>query len=427
MVSSDSSSWANRALATMAMAYLVISADAMVLPRSSTPIKGALQVPFTAERSAVSEVSQSVSKAVSRIKGAGDLTVPLGNRLVNYNVEIGLGTLPQPFNLTIDTGSSDLWVSSDTNPDCEKINCARNGSFKKKASSTYKYKNSEFSTQYQDYTYAKGDWGVDDVTIAGTKITGFTFGLASEANSSLSVLGIGYAGLESSEGLGISPSSFEYDNLPILLSKQGVINTPAYSLWLNGIDSAEGNILFGAVDHAKYKGELVLFDTEKDFIFESSQTQFLISLQELDLKKGSSSNKVLSSSSQVLLDSGTSFTYLPKDTADEIIKLLSGTYNSEAKGYITDCSQTGSLEYNFGKTTISVPFFNILLPLYEGSSKCFISVLETPAEVSILGDNFLRSAYVVYDLKNNKIGLVPTTIDATDSKIEVITDNIPTK
>ena len=35
----------------------------------------------------------------------------------------------------------------------------------------------------------------------------------------------------------------------------------------------------------------------------------------------------------------------------------------------------------------------------------------------LLGDTFLRSAYVVYDLANNQIGIAPTDFNSTDSNI----------
>ena len=46
----------------------------------------------------------------------------------------------------------------------------------------------------------------------------------------------------------------------------------------------------------------------------------------------------------------------------------------------------------------------------------------------MLGDTFLRSAYVVYHLGNNQISLAPTVFNATDSDIREIgngTDGVP--
>ena len=46
----------------------------------------------------------------------------------------------------------------------------------------------------------------------------------------------------------------------------------------------------------------------------------------------------------------------------------------------------------------------------------------------MLGDTFLRSAYVVYHLGNNQISLAPTVFNATDSDVREInngTDGVP--
>lgn len=431
MVSTDSSSWAHRALASIAMAGVMAGANAMVIPRSFTPVKGALQVPFNAVRGTAPVGFRPESKAASQVKASGDLPVSIDNYASYYNIEIGLGTPAQTFNVLIDTGSSDLWVIGDSNPYCGQIDCTQSGTFKKDSSSTYKYKNDEFFIQYGDYTYSQGDWATDTVTIEGTEVTGLTFGLGLDGNSSMGVLGLGYTTNEASEFQ--QSGAFTYDNLPILLAKQGVINTPAYSFWLNDKDAKEGNVLFGAVDHAKYQGSLTILDTQKDQSSDASPNEFLIAVSELDFKSGSTSQNVLSGSIKALLDTGTTLTYLPEETVTSIIDLFSGTYDSTSQFYITDCSQTGSLEYNLGKTTISVPFSNILIPMDQvvnnptssQQGKCAIGLVPSN-RIAILGDSFLRSAYVVYDLKNNQIGIAPTVPNTTDSQIEVISSTIPT-
>jgi len=46
----------------------------------------------------------------------------------------------------------------------------------------------------------------------------------------------------------------------------------------------------------------------------------------------------------------------------------------------------------------------------------------------VLGDTFLRSAYVVYDLENNRISLAPTVFNATASNVKEIAsgpDGVP--
>lgn len=56
---------------------------------------------------------------------------------LEYLINITLGTPPQPLAVTLDTGSSDLWVPAKTNENCLKKECD-GGSFDPKASSSYR-------------------------------------------------------------------------------------------------------------------------------------------------------------------------------------------------------------------------------------------------------------------------------------------------
>lgn len=58
----------------------------------------------------------------------------------------------------------------------------------------------------------------------------------------------------------------------------------------------------------------------------------------------------------------------------------------------------------------SLPFDNVCSFGLQGSSDYYL-----------LGDTFLRSAYVVYDLTNKKIGLAQANLNSTESKIVEIT------
>jgi hypothetical protein len=71
------------------------------------------------------------------------------------------------------------------------------------------------------------------------------------------VLGVGYKAIESRVTFSEQP---QYDNLPVLLVKQGLIASRAFSLWTNDDRAFGGTLLFGCVDTAKFSGELVTLD-----------------------------------------------------------------------------------------------------------------------------------------------------------------------
>jgi hypothetical protein len=58
------------------------------------------------------------------------------------------------------------------------------------------------------------------------------------------VLGVGYKAIESRVTFSEQP---QYDNLPVLLVKQGLIASRAFSLWTNDDRASGGTLLFGCV------------------------------------------------------------------------------------------------------------------------------------------------------------------------------------
>jgi hypothetical protein len=90
--------------------------------------------------------------------------------------------------------------------------------------------------------------------------------------------------------------------------------------------------------------------------------------------------------------------------------------------------------FNFGGSNganIDVSLSTLLTPatddngqaitLSDGSTACFFELQGGASDgQAILGDAFLRSAYVLYDLDNNQIGLAQTVFNATSSNVQEI-------
>ena len=89
-----------------------------------------------------------------------------------------------------------------------------------------------FHIVYQDGTGADGDYVQDTLVIGGATVNNFIFALATNASETLPVFGIGYAGLEANVQSGGGKA---YYNLPYALVDAGLVNTVAYSLWLDDL------------------------------------------------------------------------------------------------------------------------------------------------------------------------------------------------
>lgn len=215
-----------------------------------------------------------------------------------------------------------------------------------------------------------------------------------------------------------------YPNLPRAMVEKGLIKSNAYSLWLNDLEANTGSILFGGVNKAKYHGNLETLPVQP---VDGGYSEFFIALTGVafasDSKSHSYSSKTLPAA--VLLDSGSSLTYLPNTLADDIYRDLGVFYDSSTGVGYVPCSvadENIKISYTFSSPTISVGIDELVIdsgPIHfkDGTEACVFGIVPAGDSTAVLGDTFLRSAYVVYDLANNEISLASTNFNASDDDI----------
>ncbi|MCJ1311599.1 hypothetical protein MMC25_005272 [Agyrium rufum] len=361
-----------------------------------------------------------------------------------YFANITMGSDSQPIRAHIDTGSSDLWVNVANSTFCEEpaeelestgmMPCADAGTYDPDTSSSYQYVNSDFEIDYADGSGASGDYGSDDIKIGGTTVKALQFGLGFNSSSSEGVLGIGYPSLEAQS---VSNGDQAYSNLPQAMVDQGLISSNAYSLWLNDLDSSTGTALFGGVDTEKYHGELQTLPIDQ---VQGMYLEMIVSLTGVSLtQNGQTKDQATGSSTElpsgVLLDSGSTLSYIPSDIAQNIYNNLPSQYEvqyDQTSQYVT-CScdlmnYNATVDFSFGSATISVQMNELVLieETQGGQTACIFGLFPQSPSGSgssggepdyTLGDTFIRSAYVVYDIGNNQIALAQTDFNATSSNI----------
>jgi len=347
----------------------------------------------------------------------------LDNLETLYFANASLGTPPQDFRLHIDTGSSDLWVNSADSRLCtERGNeCGESGAYSANDSSTYQYVNSVFNISYVDGSGAAGDYATDTFRFGGQTIDDMQFGIGYTSSSPEGILGIGYTINE----VQVNRAGLKaYPNLPQKLKDDGTINSVAYSLWLNDLDASTGSILFGGVDTDKYQGDLQTLPIIQEQGF---YAEFIIALTSMGANGNSNSlfsNEVI----PVLLDSGSSLMYLPDSVTEALYTQFNAQYDSNQGAAFVSCdlaNQQGSLDFSFSGATISVPLNELVITaaVSRGRPVCILGVSPAGNSMPVLGDTFLRSAYVVYDLSNNEISLAQTRFNATASSVQEIQDS----
>ncbi|KAM5342828.1 hypothetical protein ACJ41O_013794 [Fusarium nematophilum] len=287
-----------------------------------------------------------------------------------------------------------------------------------------------FDITFVDNSFSKGDYFIDHFELGGALIKNMTMGLGLKTDIPFGLIGVGYAINEASA----DTADIVYPNLPVAMWKGGFTNTIAYSLWLNDLDASSGSILFGGVDTEKYVGEMMRVDVQP---LDGNYLHFIVALTSLVANSSSGSDTLTSEQFPIkaVLDSGTTLTYLPQDLTDQIWEEVGASYNSEYGLAVLPCSygkHEGNFTFGFAGPdgpAISVAMDELVIDLtdgnmpqfesgaYEGELVCAFGIQNDSSEISILGSSFLRSAYVVYDLVNNEIGMAATDFNATERKI----------
>lgn len=268
-------------------------------------------------------------------------------------------------------------------------------------------------------------------------------GLANVTAVGTGILGIGFVLNEAAEQV--------YSNLVATLLNQSAISTMAYSLYLNDYYSSTGSILFGGVDTDKFIGNLAIVPILPD-AQSQNYSSFTVGLTGLSFasSNGTTYNQSLSSESGSLdsvLDSGTTLTYLPDSIATQLFDAVGAyqysSFASSSSIALVDCGMSMDFTFRINNTAvITVPSDELVIDAFAGyqdtipsdvpfNSTCLFGIQNLgdtsdesggssakATDYAILGDSFLRSAYVVYDLANLQIGIAPANLNSTSTNVQ---------
>lgn len=167
-----------------------------------------------------------------------------------------------------------------------------------------------------------------------------------------------------------------YDNFPIQMKQQGLISSVAYSLYLDHIEENAGTLLFGGVDHAKYKGNLgvvpVLYERFRSGVPPAEPQSLIVMLNGLGVKDGAGNSQWLSGFSLfTLLDSGATYTRLPAVIIEPIAEALNASYLARNNHYILPCQTAGSIMLDFSGVQVEVLLDAVLTPVVATNGSPF--------------------------------------------------------
>ncbi|KIY03182.1 uncharacterized protein Z520_01649 [Fonsecaea multimorphosa CBS 102226] len=377
------------------VAILFSQCLAAPLTPAATPEGAALRLPVRKSLLTPGDILQRRSSVSSSLKN-GDF---------EYLIDLELGTPAQAVTVSLDTGSSDIWVYGPGS--CGSTSCT-GGTFDPTKSSTYVDDSSigEFSVSYFDGTAASGYYIEDTMELGSATVTGVTFAVAtSAASTERGIMGIGLQGLEG--------SAVKYPEFLDDLHTQGFIDRRSYSIYLDDLEAGSGFILFGAVDSSKYSGDLV---TLPIIPYTDSAPRLQVEWTYLSATDGSGTTTTLTQSGfsyPVAMDTGYTTSVLPTELFNELATYFNVYTDSEGTYLVPNCQMpSGSFTFGFGTgsgsapaVTIQVPFSELAVPEPSGSGECLFGFLPQDQSVISFGDTFLRSAYLYYDFDGSTISL----------------------
>ncbi|KFA72207.1 hypothetical protein S40288_06006 [Stachybotrys chartarum IBT 40288] len=391
--------------------------------------------------------------SITKRDGTADLEAINNVTIGGYFAEMDIGTPGQTITFQLDTGSSDTWLNS---VDTDLCNDDYLQSFSGYCMATFDPEESssfgdadefDFDISYLDGRRIQGFYFEETVAIGDAVIENQQLGLALESVRPTGIMGLGFsanvAALES------------YPTIVDNLYTQGHINSRAFSLYLNDLSASSGTILFGGIDSQKYINDLAFLDLVPDFqSIGSDITSFNVPIDGVRLSHPGGTDETSSGSATALLDSGATVCLLPDDFAQEMFERFEVETLDELPIRFVSCDWAGErgedyeFEFAFQGKTIRVPMNEMVIDSWADSPEIFDSDpilrrlrdslggsvclfgIDSIADygisddsVMLLGDTFLRSAYVVYDLENQQLALAQANLNSTDSNIVEIPSN----
>ncbi|KAB5555044.1 aspartic peptidase domain-containing protein [Coniochaeta sp. 2T2.1] len=328
-----------------------------------------------------------------------------------YTINISLGTPGQSVPVQFDTGASEVWV----NPVCAQASdqafCLAQPRFTQSTTLV------DLGVQgYNDIVrgpggdgtgYVNFEYVADYVAIGSARITQQIFGVAYDSvRPSVGILGVGPE--QSASGWDSA-----YPHILDSLATQGFINSRAFSMDLQGLGSTSGSVIFGGIDTKKYQGSLIKLPIVPAAQSPDGNTRYYVRLDGISVNQPDGTvvsvyQKAAGGLGQVVqIHSGYTLSSFSTIVFQKLVAAFPSAQAVEGDElYSVDCldaGQGGSLDFTFGDKVINVPYSDFVWR-DPRSGLCILGAFADDY-ISVLGDTFLRAAYVVFDWDNRNIHL----------------------
>ncbi|KAI0473219.1 secreted aspartic proteinase precursor [Xylariaceae sp. FL0804] len=320
---------------------------------------------------------------------------------IQYLTPVQIGTPPQTLHLDFDSGSSDLWVFGTETQSSDVQGQAQYDP--SKSSTAQEVQGATWNISYGDDSSSHGNVYKDVVSVGGVKFSSQAVEVAKEVSAQFTqdasddgLLGLAFSTINT-----VQPQQQNtfFDNVKSNLDS---------AVWTADLKyHAAGTYNFGKVDKSKYKGSITYTDVDSSdgfWMFEAS-----------GYAVGNMSFK--STSFSGIADTGTTLAMLPDKIVSDYYRQVPGAkLDSTQGGYVFACA-TNPPDFVYGvgghaRFTIPGRYINYA-PVDEQGDSCFGGIQsDTGIGFSIMGDIWLKSAFVVFDKSTDtpQIGFAKKTL-----------------
>ncbi|KAJ5513629.1 hypothetical protein N7463_003181 [Penicillium fimorum] len=354
----------------------------------------------------------------------------MGNDENIFYATISLGTPPQSIDVAFRMVGNECWVPRTTEHVCDMLrgdkHCSGSGGYNTSLSTSVDELHSNFtlSESIESFFSITGEFVTDTLVIGNTTVKSMKIGILN-VDTTQNTIGLGYGETNSS-----------FISLTKALVDGRTIKSPAFSMYMenplqfistgDSRDENRGALLFGGVNQSKYNGTLHTLPIVKNPA--DDRKTFRVNMTSFSINETSVFPEGVST--QALLDSSLSYTFVPESIAQEISSQL-GTYVPMFGPMPIPCNTTSSdttLTFTFGVASfkLDIGLFIETRSVFNDEDICYLGIVATKTDAKdaksvVLGANFLQQIYTVYDMGNDEVSLAQRNWDSDEDEILEIT------
>jgi hypothetical protein len=285
-----------------------------------------------------------------------------------------------------------------------------------------------------------GTFGIDSVSFNKVAVKNQQFAIVNNTRGALDnapslgkgsvkpngILGLGYPALTT-----VPKGAKTYNPLLFNMVDQGIISKPIFSYYMGSMSAAgwTGELTIGGTNPDRYTGDIVYVPVTSDSNKKPLEL-WQINAQGWSLNDSNGStiiHKTLKDTRTAILDTGTTLTYMDLDYTVEMLNSLTGQTKLDMEPqtgiFHIDCQYASSDKYltmSFSHHSskmdnkplvIAIPVSNLVMPLdtidISTATKCGWGIVgEKGGSSFLIGQNVLRSNYLVFDMECHEVGFV---------------------